>query len=102
MVIDKLKWSDNLCTVGWTNFWCLLDAEGMHYIRSRYPQARFTATWGGHNGRINDPEDLERYHRETGHGVGGFYVDGSENDVLFHTLLREFFPAEWTERYWTP
>ena len=108
MLIDKLRWSDNNCTVGRTNFWCILDADGMRYIRTRCPEARFSATWGGHTGVAGDvwnlsgPEDLERVYRRTGRKFGGFYVDGSEKDVLFHTLLREFFPAEWTERYWTP
>lgn len=104
--IEKLQWSDNICTVGHTNFWAIVDVEGMEWIFEMLPMVRISPTFPWRDDKyvyssISDPMSFRHWCHITGHDKGGFYFDHKLDDRM-HAVLHLLFPVEWRDKYWIP
>ena len=71
-----IKWSDNTCTVGWTNIHGYFNSIEMEQIQKAMPEGRFTNTFYANNRNIRDWRAFSNYLYETGRAVEsrmGFY-----------------------------
>ncbi len=75
----RIRWSDNICTVGWTCIHAFMNAEDMHHLLAFCPEGTFSITslspWG-----VWKPATPQRHTEHFGEKTMSYYFRFPEDD----------------------
>lgn len=94
--MNRLRHSDNTCTVGWTSIHAQMTADDMRHLQSKHTEGYFTQTFFRSGKWLRTPEEFE----ECGYTYPmGFYFT-FPRDEQGEALLDELFGDEKEANRW--
>jgi len=101
MIVEKVRWTDNMGAVGWTSLTAWLDADGMRWLLNCVPESvrhctGFRPCFYWHNEPItnNREEMIDAYAAQYSDTARGFYFDFPDDEraapLIFMLKARGF------------